>query len=425
VGFNLAFHKNNKPIDYNILTVIELTDLVKVVEVAPEVFWVGVNDWNRRVFDSFIPLPYGTSYNAYLIVGNEHTALVDTVNPGFEDLLLRKVSRVVKPETIDYVVMNHAEPDHAGGIPRVLATAQNAKLVATRRGIEMAGVYYGVPPERAVAVKDGDSIDLGGKTLRFLEAPWLHWPETMFTLQAERQVLLTCDFFGTHMASDRLFAEDVGDGLLKEAKKYYAEIMMPFTLFVQRALDKVAGLDVKVIAPSHGPIYRDPKRIIAAYEEWARGPLKPKVVIAYVSMWGNTEALTQAIVEAVAAEGVEAIPYNMVVADVAHVASDLVDAAAVLFGSPTLIGGPHPLIASLLEVLRCIRPRVKLGAVYGSYGWGGGAAAHLKNRLQSMGFEVMGTLEVRGKPGKEDLEKAAGLAQAVARKVKESVIKIK
>jgi len=253
--------------------------MVKVVEISKGIFWVGVEDPKRRIFDSLVTLPYGTSYNSYLVVGKDKTALVDTVNPGFEAELFKKIGKVSSPEKINYLIMNHAEPDHAGGIPEVLSRARYAKLVATQKGAEMAGVFHGVPPDRTMIVKDGDTLDLGGKTLKFIEAPWLHWPETMFTYCEEDRVLFPCDFFGTHIASNRRFDDEVGGILPLEAKRYYSEIMMPFNKFVSKGLDRVKEIDVRMIAPSHGPVYRNPRRIIDAYEKWARGSLQQKVVV--------------------------------------------------------------------------------------------------------------------------------------------------
>jgi len=390
----------------------------KVVEIAPSIFWVGAVDWHRRVFDALIPLPYGTTYNSYLVVGKDKIALVDTVNPGFAGVLFEKIEKIVKPEKIDYVIMNHAEPDHAGGIPAVLSKAKNAKLVTTIKGVEMAEAFYGVPSEEIKAVKEGDTLDLGGKTLRFIDAPWLHWPETMFTFCQEDGVLMPCDFFGSHLASDRIFDDEVSDILIPEAKRYYAEIMMPFLQFVVKALDKVKGMDIKMIAPSHGPIYRNPEKIVQAYERWARGPLEPKAVVIYVSMWGNTEILAKTIVDAISAEGVEAVPYNMLAADISHITRDLVDASAVVVGSPTLLGGIHPLVGTLVGLIRGLRPRVKQAAIFGSYGWAGGAADQIKNILQPSGFEIIDILKVRGKPKKEDFDKAENLGKLVAKKVK-------
>jgi len=390
-------------------------------ELMPGIYWVGVEDWNRRIFDSLIPLHMGTSYNAYLIVGKEKIALVDTVQNNFADEMLQKIGKVVDPENIDYLVMNHAEPDHAGAIPRVMAVAKNAELVVTKVGVDMATVFYDVPPERTTMVKDGDTLDLGGKTLRFIDAPWLHWPETMFTYCVEDKVLFPCDFFGAHLAKSRIYDDEVGDIVLPEAKRYYAEIMMPFPVAIQRALDKVKNLDLKMIAPSHGPIYRNPKRILDAYEKWARGTLLQKAVVIYVTMWGATENLEKAIVESISAEGIETVPYNLLVADISHVMRDLVDASAIVIGAPTVLNGAHPLAIMATEIIRALKPRAKLAAVFGSYGWGRGAVKMITERLQQSGFEIIETQEVRGPPRKEDLEKAATLGKHVAQRIKESL----
>jgi flavorubredoxin len=394
---------------------------IKVVpELAPNVYYVGVEDWDRRIFDALIPLPLGTSYNAYLIVGKEKTALVDTVQRNFSGDLLAKIRQIVDPSKIDYVIMNHAEPDHAGSIPEVLAAAPNAKLVVSKLGADMANIFHNVPAERAQIVKEGDTLDLGGKTLRFIDAPWLHWPETMFTYLVEDKILLPCDFFGAHMAKNKLYDDEVSEVLLPDAKRYYAEIMMPFPVAIQRALDKVKALDIKMIAPSHGPIYRNPKRILDAYEMWARGPLKPKVVLMYVTMWGSTEALEKTIAESIAAEGVEVVPYNLLVSDISHVMMDLVDASAIVIGAPTVLNGAHPVALTATLIIRALKPRAKLAAVFGSYGWGRGAVKMISESLQQAGFEITETLEVRGPPKKEDREKAISLGKHVAQKVKES-----
>ncbi len=394
---------------------------IKTVEIAPGIIWVGVEDWQRRMFDSLIPLPYGTSYNAYLVIGRERVALIDTVNPGFEEELLAKIASVIKPEKLDYVVMNHAEPDHAGGIPRLMVAAPDAKLVVTKKGAEMAEVFYHVPEEKRLVVKDGDTIDLGGKTLRFIEAPWLHWPETMFTLAVEDRVLFTCDFFGSHIASDRLFDDEVGDILIPESKRYYAEIMMPFTRMVVAGLDKAVASGAKVIASSHGPVHRNPGGIMSAYEKWSRGPLARKVLIVYVSMWDSTRQLAQAVTSAISADGVEAVPYDLAVADISHIARDMVDASAIVLGSPTVLGGVHPLASYALTLVKVLRPRGKLAAYLGSYGWSGGGASQAKGILEPAGFELVGALEIKGPPGAKELGDATELGHKVAQRVKESL----
>ncbi|MCP4366108.1 MAG: FprA family A-type flavoprotein [Planctomycetes bacterium] len=390
------------------------------VEMVPGVFWVGVIDRERALFDSFMSLPYGTTYNAYLVTGGEKTALIDTVGSDFTEILTKKVSESVKVEDIDYVVMNHAEPDHGGSIPKILSIAKNAKLVASKKGVDVAKLFYDVPEERMMAVEDGSKIELGGKTLRFISAPWLHWPETMFTYCEEDGVLFTCDFFGAHMATDNLYEDEVGDLVLSEARRYYAEIMMIFMNPLRKALDKVAELDLKIIGPSHGPVYREPHRIVDAYEKWARGPLEQRAIVIYVSMYGSTAILEKTIVAALKDEGVDAVAHNMVKSDISHIVTDLVDSSAIIFGSPSFYGGMHPRLASSVELIRTIKPRGKLVAVFGSYGWGGGAAKEIKSRLAPVGFDVIDTLEIQGPPRDEALAKARSLAKTVADKIKES-----
>lgn len=394
---------------------------VKTIELIPGIIWVGVEDWDRRVFDALIPLSHGTSYNAYLVVGKSRVALIDTVGRGFEDQLMAKIQAVVPPEKIDYIIMNHAEPDHAGAIPAVMSVATKAQVVTTKKGVEMTGVLHRVPESRCLTIRDGDTLDLGDKTLRFLEAPWLHWPETMFTFAVEDKVLFPCDFFGAHMATDRLFDDEVSDILIPEAKRYYAEIMMPFARMVTAGLDKARIAAPRIIAPSHGPVYRRPERILEAYEKWSRGLLAAKAVVVYVSMWRSTERLAKAIASGISAEGIESIPFDLSVSDISHVASELVDASAIVLGSPTVLGGLHPVAAHVLSLLKVLRPRLKLAAFFGSYGWGGGAATQAKALLEPTGCELIGALDIRGTPCDKEIADAVLLGQKIAQRIKESL----
>ena len=234
-----------------------------VPEISADVFLVGVKDWNRKIFDALIPLPQGTSYNSYLIRGKEKTALIDTVSPGFEGELTAKIKQMMVLTDLDYIVMNHAEPDHAGAISHILQMSDKTTLLATAKGAKMIQRYYKVPEEKIKIVKDGDTVELGGKTLRFIEAPFLHWPETMFTYLVENKVLFPCDFFGAHTAFG-LYDEDVEE-IIPFAKRYFGEIMMPFRTMAIKALEKIKELEIMIIAPSHGPIYKKPERILEAY----------------------------------------------------------------------------------------------------------------------------------------------------------------
>jgi flavorubredoxin len=386
-------------------------------EIADGVYWVGARDWNRRVFDALIPLPQGTTYNAYLVQGQEKTALIDTVNPSFEEELEGRISQVTGLADLDYLIMNHAEPDHAGAVPYVMERASGARLVTTAKGTEMAQVYYKVPPERITTVEDGDTIDLGGKTLQFVEAPWLHWPETMFTYLQENKVLFPCDFLGFHTAYG--FYDDEVEEFVPFAQRYFGEIMMPFRKMGQKALEKIAGLEIELIAPSHGPIHRNPEKILELYRRWTAGETKEKVIVAYVSMWNSTEAMIKALVETLNAEGVEVGLHNLVHADLGDVARDLVDARAIVLGTPTVLGGMHPLAIYAAHLVKALRPPLEYGAVLSSYGWGGGAVKQAAEILKPTKLEVVGAVEVKGPPSPDDYGQIAELGKQLASKIRQ------
>lgn len=388
-----------------------------VIKLSENVYWVGVRDWNRRIFDSLIPLPKGTSYNAYLIIGSKGRALIDTVNPGFEQELEDKIRSIISPEEIDYVIMNHAEPDHAGAIPHIMKLAPRSKLVATARGSKMAQIYYRVPADRIKAVLDNEVISLGDKTLRFIEAPMLHWPETMFTYLEEDGILFPCDFFGSHLAGG-VYSDEVED-LIVHAQRYWGEIMMPYRAMAQRALEKISGLNIKVIAPSHGPIHRKPEVIMGAYRRWAAGETKRKVTVAYVSMWGSTDAMVRQAAETLALEGVEVAFHNLVVADIGDVAKDLVDSRAVVIGAPTVLGGAHPLAIYAAYLLKALRPPTRFAVILSSYGWGGGAVRQIQEIIRDLKIEVVGALEINGPPTEEHMKQIAEISRLLIKKIRE------
>jgi flavorubredoxin len=387
-----------------------------VPEISPGVRWVGARDWNRRVFDALIPLPQGTTYNAYLVQGQKKTALIDTVNPGFEEELEGRIGQVTSLADLDYLVMNHAEPDHAGAIPYVLQRSKKARLVTTEKGAKMAQVQYGAPEDRITVVKDGETIDLGGKTLQFIEAPWLHWPETMFTYLVENKALFPCDFLGFHTAYG--FYDDEVEEFVPFAQRYFGEIMMPFRKMGQKALEKIGGLEIELVAPSHGPIHRNPERILELYRTWTAGETREKVIVVYVSMWSSTERMIKAMVETLTAEGVEVGLHNLVNADLGDVARDLVDARAIVLGTPTVLGGMHPLAIYAASLVKALRPPLEYGAVLSSYGWGGGAVKQAAEMLEPTKIEVVGAVEVNGPPSPDDYEQVADLGRQLAGKVK-------
>jgi flavorubredoxin len=388
----------------------------KAREISGGVYWVGARDWDRRLFDALIPLPQGTTYNAYVVKGRDKTALIDTVNPGFEDELEARIGQVTNPQALDYVIMNHAEPDHAGAIPHVMKLSKGAQLVTTEKGAKMAQVQYGVPQERIVVVKEGDTVDLGGKTLKFIDAPWQHWPETMFTYLIENKVLFPCDFLGFHTAYG--FYDDEVNEFVPFAQRYFGEIMMPFRKMGQQALEKISKLDIKLIAPSHGPMHRNPGRILDLYRLWTAGETREKVIVVYVTMWKSTEAMVKAMVESLMAEDLEVSLHNLVYADLGDVAKDLVDSRAIVLGTPTVLGGMHPLAIYAAHLVKALRPPLKYGAVLSSYGWGGGAVKQAAEILEPTKMEVVGALEINGPPTADDYQKIAELGQQLAAKIK-------
>lgn len=388
-----------------------------VVEISKNVYWVGIRDWNRRLFDALIPLPKGTTYNAYLVVGTDKKALIDTANPGFEKELEEKIGKVVDPADIDYVIMNHAEPDHAGSIPYIMAMNSKAKLVTTGKGAKMAQIFYKVPEERIIAVHDQETISLGDKTLRFIEAPMLHWPETMFTYLAENKILFSCDFFGSHIAQG-LYDDEIED-LEVYAQRYFGEIMMPFAFNARKGMEKIKDLQIEMIGPSHGPVHRNPERILRVYRKWSNGETKQKAMIVYATMWNSTEKMVQPMADTLASEGIEVVKHNLTVADIGDVAKDLVDSRAIVLGAPTVLGGAHPLAVYATYLVKVLHPPAKYGVVLSSYGWAGGAVKHVQEILGQTKMEVVGAMEINGPPTDNDINQIVELGKSLAKKIKE------
>jgi flavorubredoxin len=383
-------------------------------EIAKNVYAVGAKDWNLRIFDAFMPTPKGSSYNSYLVKGSDKTALIDTVGPGFENELAAKLAQLTDLSKLDYVIMNHAEPDHATAIPLMMQSSK-ATLITSEKGAGLANRFHNVPLERIRTVKEGDTVDLGGKTLRFIEAPWLHWPETMFTYLVDDRILFPCDFFGAHVAHGT-FEDDVDD-LLPFAKSYFGEIMMPFRSFGKKAMDKLAGLDIAMIAPSHGPVYKNPARIMEPYRQWVDGETKPKAIVAYVSMWNSTETMAKIMVEALSSNGVEVKPYNLVRDSFDYLAADLVDSRAIIIGTPTVLSNMHPAASYAASVIKLLKPPLKYGAVLNSYGWGKGVVKAATEFFESAKIETVGAVEINGHPLEADNQKIIELGKQLAEKI--------
>jgi anaerobic nitric oxide reductase flavorubredoxin len=394
-------------------------------QVAGKVFWVGAIDWNVRNFHGYTyTTPRGTTYNAYLIV-DDQIALVDTVAPGFEEEMMARIREVVDPAEIRYLIANHGEVDHSGAIPYVLRHAPQAELICSRRGVESLGRYF-PQLDQFHAVSTGDTLSLGAKTLSFMEAPMLHWPDSMFTYVQEDRLLLPNDAFGQHLATSQRFADEVDAcELWDEASRYYANILAPFSRLVLRKLDEVAksGLEISTIAPSHGVIWRqDPGRILEAYRRWASAEARERVVIVYETMWGSTEQLARALAEGVADEGVEALVRGLPMASRADVIEELLEAKGLLAGSSTHNQRMLLNIAAFMEDLKGLRFGGKLAAAFGSQGWAGGAVPQLEEDLRQAGFEVTEAgLAVKWRPSEDELQRAREFGRSFARRVKGSL----
>lgn len=281
----------------------------------------------------------------------------------------------------------------------------------------MAEIYYNVPQDRVIIVKEGDTLELGNRTLRFISAPWLHWPETMFTFLEENRVLFPCDFFGAHTAFG-MYDEDVED-LMSLAKRYFGEIMMPFRKMGKKGLDKALGLSPAIIAPSHGPIYKNPEKILDAYSDWTSGKTKEKATVVYVSMWQSTKAMIMQIVETLQSEDIEVCLYNLEKADIGDIAMDIVDSRAIVIGTPTVLGGMHPLAMHAANLVKILNPPLKYGAALSSYGWGGGALSQVQEVLGSTKIELVGSLGVNGPCTEENTGKIIEIGRELAAKIKQ------
>ncbi|MBN1857302.1 MAG: FprA family A-type flavoprotein [Dehalococcoidia bacterium] len=383
-------------------------------KVCDGIQWVGAIDWERTLFDELIPLPDGTSYNAYLVTGSEKTALVDAVDPTKNDVLCSMLD-TAGVKKLDYVVANHAEQDHSGSIPFMLERYPEAQLLCSTKAKGMLVDLLQIPEERIVPVADGDTVSLGDMTLQFIHAAWVHWPETMLTYVPERRALLSCDLFGSHLATPDLFVSDPAK-VYRSAKRYFAEIMMPFRTNIVKHMEKLADYDIDIIAPSHGPLHDKPAFIMDAYREWVSGPPLNKVVIPYISMHGSTQVLVDRLVSSLSDKGVMAVPHYLSSGDTGRLAMELVDTGTVVLGTPTVLAGAHPLVAYAAILANALRPKVQFASIIGSYGWGGKAVDQLVSLVPNLKVEVLAPVLVKGYPREADLQAIDALAALIAEK---------
>jgi len=388
---------------------------MKARKIKEGIYWMGSVDWDSRLFDALIPLPDGTSYNAYLVEGSEKTALIDTVDPPMAQEFMAQLEGV---RNIDYIISSHAEQDHSGTIMQVLDKYPKAKLISTPKAKGLLMDHLNIPQDFFISIADGETLSLGDKTLKFIYTPWVHWPETMVTYLEEDKILFSCDFFGSHIASSDLFVTDQSR-VYEAAKRYFAEIMMPFRNIIKKNLAKLAPYEIEMIAPGHGQIFPEPAFILDAYDEWTLGAPRNTVVIPYVSMHESTKLMVEHLVAALVDKGVRVEQFNLAVTDIGKLAMALVDAATIVVGTPTILAGPHPYAAYAAFLANALRPNTKFLSVVGSYGWGGKTVETLAGMIPNLKVEVVPPVLCKGMPTKEVFKALDDLAETIAEKHKE------
>ncbi|MBI5399937.1 FprA family A-type flavoprotein [Candidatus Saganbacteria bacterium] len=387
-------------------------------EIKTNIWSVGALDWDRQLFDELIPLPEGTTYNSYLIKGTEKTALLDTVDPSKTPDLLDNLSSLGVKQ-IDYIIAHHAEQDHSGSIPVLLTMFPQAKVVTNIKCKGMLQEHILISDDKFMVIEDRQTLSLGAKNLEFILAPWVHWPETMLTFLKEDKILFTCDFFGSHLAQGGLLVGESAAArqkVLRAAKRYYAEIMMPFRTSIKKHLETLKAYEICLIAPSHGPVYPDPELIIKAYRKWISDEVKNEVVIAYVSMHSSTRAMIDYLLDALIKRGLIVKPFNLPRTDMGELAMALVDAATVVVGAPTVLAGAHPEAVYAAYLLNSLRPKVRYLSIVGSYGWGGKMVEQLSGLLSNIKAEIIPPVIIKGYPKAADLTMLEVLADAILAK---------
>jgi flavorubredoxin len=369
-------------------------------QIRPNVYAVGAIDWDRRLFDELIPLPEGTTYNAYVVKGIDKVALLDTVDPKKSETLISNLISL-GIDKIDYIISHHAEQDHSGSIPDILMLHPEAKVVTNAKCRDMLIDLLHIEEDQFIVVEENETLSLGDKTLRFIYTPWVHWPETMGTYLEEDKVYFSCDFFGAHLADSSLFVSN--EPLVYEAAKlYFSEIMMPFRTVIRKNLEKLGQLDIEVIAPSHGPVYSNPPFILDAYKDWVSDEVKNEVVLAYVSMHESTQKMAEHLTDALTERGIIVKPFNLIVTDLGKLAMALVDAATVVLGSPTVLTGAHPKVAYAALVANALRPKTKFASIIGSFGWASRMTEQLTGLLSNLKVEVIPPVVSKGDPSDDD-----------------------
>lgn len=385
-----------------------MENYLKAVQITEKVWWVGAIDWNLKEFHGY-ETGRGTTYNAYLVLADKIT-LVDTVKAPFKEEMLQRIASVIgDPSKIDYIISNHAEMDHSGALPEVMAEVRPEKVFASVMGVKALDAHFRIG-ESLTAVKTGDEISLGSMTVKFVETKMLHWPDSMFSYIPEQKILFSQDGFGMHLATDKLFADENDLTVLQqEARKYYANILLPYSPQVQKLLEDFPafGLDVKIIAPDHGPLWRGEllAKPFELYKKWSEQKPENRAVVVFDTMWFSTEKMATAIADGLRAGGTGVRLISMDARSRSEVITDILCAGALIVGSPTINNQMYPVVADVLSYIKGLRPKNLLGAAFGSYGWSGEAVAQINEQLSSMKVELVSEgLRVKYVPTDADLK---------------------
>jgi flavorubredoxin len=390
---------------------------MKPLEIAKDIFWVGAIDWNIRDFHGY-STDEGSTYNAYLIM-DEKITLIDTVKKDFADDLIDKISQIVEPNKIDYVVSNHTEMDHSGGLARVMhRIGENKPLYCSKMGHKNLSRHF---PQKwnYRPVEDGASLSLGKRTLTFMETRMLHWPDSMFSYVNEDKILFSSDAFGQHYAGLERFDDQVGEAIMPHAKKYFANILLLYAPLILKLVDKVTEmrLTLDMICPDHGIMWRqEPSKIINAYVEWSKQEPKRKALVIYDTMWHSTETMAEAIVDALGHEGINAKPMHLRSWHRSDIITEVLDAGAIIVGSPTLNNGLFPTISDFLTYMKGLKPKNKIGAAFGSYGWSGESVKLINKELEDMNFNLIDPgVKIQYVPDKKGIEACYALGKKIAK----------
>ena len=385
-------------------------------QITRDVLFVGAVDYKRRLFDELISLPNGTSYNSYLIKGSDKTVLIDSVDPSMLDTLLKNLSGSGL-EKIDYIISQHGEQDHSGSIPELISRFPKTRIITNKKCMNILVDHLQVSEDKFIVVEDGEELSLGDKTLKFIFTPWVHWPETMSTYLVEDKILFSCDFFGSHYATEKLMVSENGwEKIEPAAKRYFGEIMLPFITSVRKNIEKLKNYDIKFIAPSHGPVYDDISNIMESYNEWSSDKLSNKVIIPYVSMHGSTEIMAKHLRSSLEKKGIKVLLFHMTEDDLGDLAAALIDAATIVIATPTVLAGPHPKAIYAAYLVKILRPKVRFISIIGSYGWGGKTVEILADIVSTLKAEILDPVIIKGQPIEADLKVLEDLADKISLK---------